>query len=139
MPTRNFIFMNSDPSPNSLPSPPSWRPQLIYVKSLQICLFWTLHVNEIISCACVLSCFSCVRFFVTPWTVACQVPLSMGFSRQEYWSRLPCPLPGDLPDPGMKPPSLVALASGVFITSTTWKAQKVATIKYFPVLQCFSK
>ena len=39
---------------------------------------------------------------VTPWTVACQVPLSMGFSKQEYWSGLPFPSPGDLPDPGIK-------------------------------------
>ena len=42
---------------------------------------------------------------VTPWTVACQSPLSMGFSRQEYWSGLPCPSPGDLPDPGIEPRS----------------------------------
>ena len=42
-----------------------------------------------------LSSFSCVRLFVTPWTVGCQAPLSMGFSRQEYWSGLPFPFPGD--------------------------------------------
>ena len=41
--------------------------------------------------------------FVTPWTVACQVPLSMEFPRQEYWSGLPCPPPGDLPNPGIRP------------------------------------
>ena len=46
-----------------------------------------------------------VRLFVTPWTVARQVPLSMGFSRQEYWSGLPFPSPGDLPDPGIEPMS----------------------------------
>ena len=40
-----------------------------------------------------------------PWTVACQAPLSMGFSRQEYWSGLPFPSPGDLPDPGIEPRS----------------------------------
>ena len=45
----------------------------------------------------------CVGLFATPWTVACQAPLSMGFPRQEYWSGLPSPLPGDLPDPGIKP------------------------------------
>ena len=50
-----------------------------------------------------LSCFSCVQLFVTLWTVAHHTPLSMGFSRQEYWSRLSCCLPGDLPDPGIKP------------------------------------
>ena len=44
------------------------------------------------------------------WTVACQAPLTMGFSRQEYWSRLPCPPPEDLPDPGIKPTSSVAPA-----------------------------
>ena len=48
---------------------------------------------------------SCVQLFVTPWTVARQAPLSMGFSRQEYWSGLPFPSPGDLPDPGIKPGS----------------------------------
>ena len=41
--------------------------------------------------------------FVIPWTVACQAPVSMGFSRQEYWSELPFPSPGDLPNPGIKP------------------------------------
>ena len=54
---------------------------------------------------CMLSCFSCVWLFATPWTLACQGPLSMGFPRQEYWSGLPCPPPGDLPDPGIKPAS----------------------------------
>ena len=44
-----------------------------------------------------------IRLFVTPWTVAYQAPLSMGFSRQEYWSGLPFPSPGDLPDPGIEP------------------------------------
>ena len=48
---------------------------------------------------------SCVRLFVTPWTVAYKAPLSMEFSRQEYWSGLPFPSPGDLPDPGIKPKS----------------------------------
>ena len=48
------------------------------------------------------NCFSCVRLFVTLWTVARQVPLTMEFTRQEYWSGLPCPPPGDLPDPGIK-------------------------------------
>ena len=47
----------------------------------------------------------CVRLFVTPWTVAYQAPPSMGFSRQEYWSGLPFPSPGDLPNPGIEPRS----------------------------------
>ena len=64
-----------------------------------------------------------VRLFVTPWTVAHQAPLSMGFSRQEYWSRLPCSPPGDLPDPVIKPASFMSpgLASRFFTTSATWK------------------
>ena len=59
----------------------------------------------------VLFCFSkakllsCVWFFATPWTVAYQAPLSMEFSRQEYWSGLPFPSPGDLPDAGIEPGS----------------------------------
>ena len=51
------------------------------------------------------SCFSCVQLFATPWTVARQAPLSMGFSRQEFWSGLPFPSPGDLPDEGIEPAS----------------------------------
>ena len=70
---------------------------------------------------CVLSCFSHVRVFETLWTVASQAPLSMGFSRQEYWSGLPCPPPGDLPDAGIKSVSLT-VADGFFTTSTTWDA-----------------
>jgi len=51
-----------------------------------------------------------VRCFATPWTVAHQAPLPMGFSRQEYWSGLPCHPPGNLPDPGIKPKSLALQA-----------------------------
>ena len=54
---------------------------------------------------------SCVRLFVAPWTVACQAPLSIGFSRQEYCSGLPFPPSGDLPDPGIEPMSLMSPAS----------------------------
>ena len=60
-----------------------------------------------------------VQLFVTLWTVAHQVPLSMGFSRQEHWSRLPCPPPGDLPNPGIKPASFTfPVLAGSFFTST---------------------
>ena len=52
--------------------------------------------------ACVLSCFCCVWLFVTPWTEACQVPLSMEFSRQEYCSGLPFPSPEEHPNPGIE-------------------------------------
>ena len=59
-------------------------------------------------CVCVCVCvqlFSHVQLFVTPWTVACWAPLSMGFSWQEYWSGFPFPSPGDLPDLEIKPTS----------------------------------
>ena len=58
--------------------------------------------------ACVLSRFCHVRLFVTLWTIAHQVPLSLAFSRQEYWSGLQCLPPGDLPNPGIKPTSLIS-------------------------------
>ena len=63
----------------------------------------------------VLSHFSCVRLFVTLWTGACHVPLSMGFSRQEYWSGLPFPPPGDLPGPGIEPESPALKAYSLLI------------------------
>ena len=72
---------------------------------------------RLINHACVLS-HSVVCDFVTPWTGAHQDPLSMGFPRQEYLSGLPFPTPGDLPDPGTEPTSLVS-AGGFFTTSAT--------------------
>ena len=65
-------------------------------------------------CLVTLSCLTLVTF----WTAARQAPLSMGFSRQEYWSRLSFPTPGDLSDPGVKPMSPVSpgLAGGLFST-----------------------
>ena len=60
--------------------------------------------------ACMLSCFTRLQLFATPWTIAHQAPLSMGFSRQEYWSGLLCPPPGDLLDPEIKPESPASLA-----------------------------
>ena len=72
-----------------------------------------------------LSHFSRVRLFATLWTVAYQAPLSIGFSRQEYWSGLPYPAPGDLPDPGIELVTLKspALADRFFTASATWEAQ----------------
>ena len=73
--------------------------------------------------ACVLSH---VQLFAIPWTVVHQAPLSMGSSRQEYWSGLPFPPPGDLPNPGINPVSLASseLAGGFFITKLSGKPRK---------------
>ena len=82
--------------------------------------------------ACMLSCYSHVRLFVTQWTVTCQLPLSIGFSRQGHWSRLPCPTLEDLSNPGMEltPLMLPALGGRFFTTSATWEAQfKVRTFE----------
>ena len=74
---------------------------------------------------------SVVSDSATPWTVACQASLSMGFSRQENCSGWPFPPPGDLPHPGIEPTSLTApaLAGGFFTTSTAWEAPKQALCK----------
>ena len=80
-------------------------------KSYSCSVYAYVFIINILISLCVLSCFSSV------W--ACQAPLSMGFSRQEYYSGLPCPPPGDLPDPGIEPESLMspALVSRFFTTS----------------------
>ena len=70
-----------------------------------------------------------VRFFVTPWTVAHQAPPSMGFSRQEYWSGLPFPSPGDLPHPGIKPRSPALQADA--LTSEPPRKPKIRKFKIF--------
>ena len=72
---------------------------------------------------CVCSIIQSCSTLETPWTVAHQAPLSMEFSRQEYWSALPFPTPGDLPDPGIEPAFLSspAMASGFFTTMPSGK------------------
>ena len=75
---------------------------------------------------------SCVQLFATPWTAACQAPLSMGFSRQECWSGLPFPPPGDLPDPGIEPmsPASPTLAGRFFTTGPSGGAYLLSIFKY---------
>ena len=67
-----------------------------------------LYDSQVLHSICILSHFSHVRLFATPWTGARQAPLSMGYPRQEYWSGVPCCPPGDPPNPGIKPASSVA-------------------------------
>ena len=67
---------------------------------MHVCVHASVMLNQ----------FSRVQLLVTLWTVACQAPLSMGFFKQEYWSRLPFPPPGALPDPGIEPESPVSSA-----------------------------
>ena len=73
----------------------------------------------------VLSCFSCVQLFATLWTVACQAPLSLEFSRQEFWSGLPFPSPWGLSNPGIEPVCLCSFISRRFFT-----AEPVGNPKY---------
>ena len=93
-------------------------------------------VEDHVTIDCVLSHFSRARLFETLRTVACQAPLSMGFSKQEYWSGLPCPPPRDLPEPGMEPTSLKpsALAGGFFTTSASWDHRQGGFIAGLSVL-----
>ena len=121
------------PDPGIKPRSPAWilyhlshqgsqdierTPLIRFLKTLKIEVpYDTCVVPFLGCCVCVCTCvLSLVRLLAAPWTLACQAPLSMGFSRQDG---LPFPSPGDLPDPGIEPESLVspALAGGFFTTS----------------------
>ena len=87
-------------------------------------LLYTWNYHNIVNWLCVCAqLLRHVRLFTISWTAACQSPLSMGFSRQEYWSGLPFPLPGNLPDPGIEPVS-PALSGGFFTTEPSEKLLK---------------
>ena len=88
--------------------------------------FWDTTSDGKRLCMCMVSHFSPVRLFVTPWTVAHRVPLSTGFPRQEYWSGLPFPSPGDLPAPGTEPAS-PALAGRLSPTEPPEKSKPTGT------------
>ena len=68
--------------------------------------------------------------FATPWTVACQPPLSLGFFRQEYWNGLPFPSPGDLPNPGIEPRSTVLQADSL-LSEPPWQTKMAYELNYF--------
>ena len=83
-----------------------------------------MYVNSLDIPGCVCVCaqlLTCVLLFVTTWTVTCQAPLTMEFSRQKYWRGVPCPPPEDLSNPGIEPLSLAspALTGGFLTTYTT--------------------
>ena len=94
------------------------------------CSFPTAHTVPGIEQAVAVRSLSHVQPFVTPWTVAHQTPLSMGFSRQKYWSGLLFPSPGDLPDPGIKA-MCPALADGFFTTESPGKSIEQVLKKNF--------
>ena len=75
-----------------------------------------------------LSCFSSIQLFATPWTVVCQAPLSMRSFRQEHWSGLPYHPPGDLPDPGVKPELSVSSAQKILYCQATGKTPNISKL-----------
>ena len=112
-----------------------WTPgKLLYVFKIFIYFFNRKVWKKAGSYYPLLLLFSLIQLFATPWTVACQAPLSMEFSGQEYWSGLPLPSPGDLHDPGIKPMSPVR-AGGFFtteppgiISNITHSQEKIADV-----------
>ena len=113
------------PTPGDLPNP-GINPVSLAFSALASGFFTTSTTWEAFMCFALLSCFSYVWLFVTLWTVFCQAPLSMGFSRREYWRGLPFPPPGHLPDPESEAASLRSpvLAGWLFTTSSAWQAQE---------------
>ena len=84
-----------------------------------------------------LSHFSRIWLFAAPWTITSQVPLFMGFCKQEYWSGLPCPPPGDLPDSGIKPISLMSPGRRVLYHWATWEAHKPTILQLKKIIPFF--
>ena len=121
---------------HSLSKPPSFSLMLVEPKlpavtattarggiggiKMALSYFLLLNPNQCLPFKRVSHSFSRIQLFVTPWTVAHQAPLSMELSRQEYWSGLPFPPPGDLPDPGIEPMS-PAMAGRFFTTEPPGK------------------
>ena len=114
---------------------PLWRTVWWFPTKLNILLPFNSTVMLLVCCVlCVLLIhFSCVWLFAILQTVAHQAPLSIGFSSQEFWNGLPCPPPGDLPNPGPEPTSLMSsiLAGRFFTTSTNWEAPLCSLVLIF--------
>ena len=107
-------------------------PRVVSSVHSSACTSWNWYLDRHLCCCLVAHLY----LFVTLWTVAHQAPLSMGFCRQEYWSGLSFPSPGDLPDPGIEPVS-PALAGEFFITEPPGKPRSSLTFVKFPS-RCFS-
>ena len=102
-----------------------------------ICGECTFSTSSWLPYVWMLSHFSPLRSFAIPWTIAHQAPLSMGFSRQEYWNGVPCPPPGDLHHPGTKPNSLMSPAlAGGFFTISAFYSFLPPTITEWGLNQC---
>ena len=129
-PCREGCFLSFLP-PSAEDTPP-WSLSSVLLQLLEICCLaaasgLVLHSN-LLRTSCPSLC--------DPLDCTCQAPLSMGFSRQEYWSGLSCPPAGDLPDPGVEPTSLIspALAGGYFTASATWEALIISHTNIFKIL-----
>ena len=103
-----------------------WLNLFIYIRQSKL---YEIHLPDLKWPISQVKSFSSVRLFVIPWTVAHQAPPSMGFSRQDYWSGLPCPSPGDLPHPGIKPRSPTLQADA--LTSEPPGKPKIRKFKMF--------
>ena len=134
---RSFLVWHFPPKIFTFSQCPHWHRLALLVLDFSenllnfpLCLYFLLLAGSLSYCwhtmkgvrGCVVSL---VQLFVIPWAVACQTPLSMGFSWQEYWSRLPFPPRGDLPNPGIEPMSPVspALVDGFFTTNSDWEVE----------------
>ena len=93
--------------------------KLLLCLTFSRCLCFSFYLGNVV----VVQSLSHIQLFAIPWTVACQAPLSMGFPRQEYWSGLSFPSPGDLPNSGIEPAS-PALADGFFTTEPPGKPKR---------------
>ena len=99
--------------------------QLLLLRVFQLFLTWKMKVKSL----------SCVWLFATPWTIADHAPPSMGFSRQEYWSGLLFPSPGDLPNPGIESLMSPALAGGIVTTAPPRASLIAQLVKNLPAMQ----
>ena len=122
-PCRTIFKCESFTKNDSAPFPPKKLMLIVFPSSTTSSQMGGWLTNTEVT-FCVLSCFSHVQLFAAPQTVAHQACLSMGFSRQEYWSGWPCPPPGDLPDPGIEPvSSLLHWQAGSLSLVPPWKPE----------------